>query len=84
MYTLMRENIERTVSSEIDKDRLLAKGFSVIEVKEDAVQEFELGNNDLESMTIEELKAYAEENDIDLGKSTSHAGILEKIRAKLG
>lgn len=30
-------------------------------------------------MTIEELTAFADENSIDLGKSTSHDGILKKI-----
>ena len=31
-------------------------------------------------MGIEELKAYAEEKGIDIGKATSQAGILEKIK----
>lgn len=35
----------------------------------------------LSDMTIEDLKAYADEKGIDLGKSTSHSGILEKIKA---
>lgn len=33
----------------------------------------------LSEMDIEELKAYAEEKGIDIGKATSQAGILEKI-----
>lgn len=33
----------------------------------------------LSEMDIEELKAYAEEKEIDIGKATSQAGILEKI-----
>lgn len=33
----------------------------------------------LSEMDIEELKAYAEEKKIDIGKATSAAGILEKI-----
>lgn len=36
--------------------------------------------SDLEKMTVEELKAYAEEHGIDLGRSTSHEGILKKIQ----
>lgn len=35
--------------------------------------------SDLENMTVEELKAYAEENGIDIGQSTSQKGILKKI-----
>ncbi len=33
----------------------------------------------LEEMTAEELKAYAEEHGIDIGKATSQDGILKKI-----
>lgn len=35
----------------------------------------------LSEMDIEELRAYAEKNNIDIGKSTSTSGILEKIQA---
>lgn len=34
---------------------------------------------DFDEFTVEELKAYAELNGIDIGKSTSHEGILKKI-----
>lgn len=34
----------------------------------------------LDDMEVEELKEYAEKNNIDIGKSTSKAGILEKIK----
>lgn len=34
----------------------------------------------LEKMTVDELKAYAEENGINLGKSSSQDGILKKIQ----
>nr|DAL93854.1 MAG TPA: HeH/LEM domain [Caudoviricetes sp.] len=37
------------------------------------------GEKQLSEMDIEELKAYAEEKGIDIGKATSAAGILEKI-----
>lgn len=33
----------------------------------------------LEEMTVDELKAYAEEKGIDIGQSTSQKGILKKI-----
>ena len=35
----------------------------------------------LKDMTVDELKEYAEKHNIDVGKSTSHNGILEKIKA---
>ncbi|MFR2889220.1 MAG: hypothetical protein ACLTDM_13605 [Clostridium butyricum] len=34
----------------------------------------------LDQMEVEELKAYAEERGIDIGKATSQSGILEKIK----
>ena len=40
----------------------------------------EEGEKQLSEMGIEELKAYAEEKGIDIGKATSQAGILEKIK----
>lgn len=35
------------------------------------------------SMSVDELKAYAETNGIDIGNATSKDGILKKIRASL-
>lgn len=49
-----------------------SKGYKVEETKVD-------DTFDLENMDIDELKAYAEENGIDIGKATSQKGILEKI-----
>ena len=37
----------------------------------------------LGEMDVEQLKAYAAENNIDLGQSSSQDGILKKIRAAL-
>ena len=35
----------------------------------------------LSEMNADELKAYAEKNNIDIGKATSKSGILEKIQS---
>ena len=40
-----------------------------------------LAGDGLGEMTVEELKAYAAEHNIDIGQSTSQEGILKKIRA---
>ena len=37
-------------------------------------------DDELSGMTVEELKAYAETHNIDLGQATSQDGILKKIR----
>lgn len=83
MYTLIRENVERVVTCEADRDNLIMDGFSLLDVKE-ATQDPQDHSVALEDMTVEELRAYAQENGIDLGKSTSQSGILEKIKASLG
>lgn len=54
-----------------------AKGYKVEETDQDPKGSGEEVN--LEEMTAEELKAYAEENGIDIGKATSQEGILKKI-----
>ena len=35
---------------------------------------------ELSKMTVEELKEYAQEKNINIGKATSQSGILEKIK----
>lgn len=36
--------------------------------------------DNLSGMSVDELKAYAEENGIDIGNATSQSGIIKKIR----
>lgn len=43
--------------------------------------EAKFSGDELSGMTLEELKAYAEAHNIDLGQATSQDGILKKIRA---
>lgn len=38
------------------------------------------GTSELANLSVEELKAYAEEKGIDIGQSTSQKGILKKIQ----
>ena len=47
-------------------------GYEVEKVETEESSEFD-------NMTIDELKAYAEEKKIDIGQSTSQKGILKKI-----
>jgi len=42
------------------------------------------GPESFEEMTLEEVKQFADENGIDIGKATTKAGIIEKIKAVLG
>ena len=45
------------------------------------VVEEEKKEKSIEEMSVEELVVYAEKNNIDIGKATSQAGIIEKIKA---
>lgn len=45
------------------------------------VVEEENKEKSIEEMSVEELVVYAEKNNIDIGKATSQAGIIEKIKA---
>lgn len=81
MYRLKKCNIERVVLCEAARDDLLSKGFELVEIQEESTinKNIETSKN-LEEMTIEELKDYAKEKEIDIGKATSLSGILEKIK----
>jgi hypothetical protein len=73
LYKLQRLNQIKFVQEEKDKDKLIAKGFKVVEEpkkKEKTVDE----------MTIDELKAYAEANKINLGEAKLKAEILAVIK----
>lgn len=54
-------------------DWFKSKGYTVEE------SEVESEKTGFEEKTVDELKAYAEENGIDIGQSTSQKGILKKI-----
>lgn len=58
-------------------DWFRSKGYEIEEPEDDKEPENDVP--ELGDMTIEELQDYAEEKGIDLGKATSHEGILKKI-----
>lgn len=47
----------------------------------DGLKEAKGNVSELDSMSLEKLKVYAEANGIDLGQATSRDGILKKIKA---
>ena len=57
------------------------KDVRIIEILTDSgyVGEKCVDGTPFDNMSVEELKAYAEENGIDIGQSTSQKGILKKI-----
>ena len=75
-------NGEGNTNNSVLIDWFRKHGYEVIE---DVAEELKVPQQDdevkkqLSEMDIEELKAYAEEKGIDIGKATSASGILEKI-----
>lgn len=48
-------------------------------IGEVAVKQSDTQDNPFEGMSIDELKAYAEQRQIDIGKATTEEGIIKKI-----
>ncbi|MEA5084360.1 MAG: hypothetical protein VB018_09420 [Lachnospiraceae bacterium] len=78
MYQLKKFNVIKIAGNEAKKEEYLSQGYELIEEKEEGS-----GEKSLEEMTLEELTAYAKENNIDIGNSTSAKGILKKITEAL-
>lgn len=70
MFRLKKDNIEKIVITEDIRDVLISQGFEVVQLQ----------TKPLEEMNIDELKYYAEEKGIDIGKASSINGIMDKIK----
>ena len=64
-----------TAFQRMRREKTLEKALNE-KVKESADE----NTSELASLSLEELKAYAEEKGIDIGQSTSQKGILKKIQ----
>lgn len=69
---LAEEVKEKEIQEDIDNTDFIFED-------DDNLNEDECSEKPLTEMTLEELIEYAETNEIDTGKATSQAGILEKI-----
>lgn len=64
-----------TAFQRMRREKTLEKALNE-KVKESADE----NTSELANLSVEELKAYAEEKGIDIGQSTSQKGILKKIQ----
>ena len=64
-----------TAFQRMRREKTLEKALNE-KVKESA----DKNTSELANLSVEELKAYAEEKGIDIGQSTSQKGILKKIQ----
>lgn len=77
MFTLKNKygNIVKTVETEREKQNLKALGYEVVSATTEETE----GIN-LDKLKVDELKAFAEKNGIDLAGCANKAEILEKIK----
>lgn len=80
-YILKKNNIERIVADEKMKQNLISQGFLL--VQDNTKKDDGKSDDPLYKMSVEELKAYAEEKGIDIGSSSSQSGIIKKIKSAI-
>lgn len=71
MFELKRLNVHRIVESQEEAAKLKAQGFELVTDK--AVPDFS-------GMKVDELRAYAEGRDIDLGDAAKKDDIIAKLK----
>lgn len=81
MIRLIKDNVERIVSSEEDVNRLIAKGFERMEaIKQGAPdRKKEEPKADLNSLTVKELREMAKEKGIDAASSLNKEDLLKVL-----
>lgn len=86
MIRLRMLNVEYVVESREYAEELIAEGFEIVEGGLDDLSVSSEGKSadfvDWNKMTVKELKAYAEENNIDLGSADTKAEIIAAIEGE--
>jgi hypothetical protein len=79
---LIRNNVERVVEDDAVAKKLQAEGYKLLDdLKEpDTLQDSEMSINTLESMTVEELKAFAKEKGIKGCSGLPKSDLLEILK----
>ncbi len=81
MIRLIKDNVERVVSSEEDANRLMAKGFKRMEAIKQSVPEDkkEEPKADLNNLSVKELREMAKEKGIDAASSLNKEDLLKVL-----
>lgn len=80
MFKLRYLNVERIVESEHDRDRLIKEGYKlVVEEKEDSSREV---SNELDSLTVEQLKEIATSKGIEFNSKIKKNELIEMIEER--
>lgn len=75
MFRLTRLNIERVVANEHDKDKLIKQGYKL--VIEEPIKE---NTDDLNKLTVDQLKELAEEKGIEIPSKAKKDEIIEMLK----
>lgn len=76
MYTLQKLNVVKIVDTELKKDELISKGFTLVQAQEKASS----NEKPLNKMNLEELKEYTALKEIDITGLTKKDEIMAKIK----
>lgn len=74
MFKLRYLNIERVVETEYDRDKLIKEGYELVEEKE--------VSNDLDSLTVDQLKEIAAEKGIEFNSKIKKNELIEMIEER--
>lgn len=79
MIRLIKDNVERVVSSEEDANRLIAKGFKRMKAIEQSAPEEkkEESKADLNGLSVKELRELAKKKGIDAAASLNKEDLLK-------
>lgn len=83
MYKMKKDGVVRIVATEAEKKRWEALGYKTVEEAAGVSDGGQNAEDPLKNASVEELKAFAFKNSIDIGNSTSQNGIYKKIRDAL-
>lgn len=79
MFKLRCLNVERIVDSEYDRDRFMKEGYELVEEKEEISKEC---SNELDNLTVEELKEIATSKGIEFNSKVKKNELIEMIEER--
>jgi hypothetical protein len=83
MYKLKKGGVIRIAATEAEAKRWKGLGYEIVRDESATVEPSGIEADPLKLLSAEDLRAFAVENGVDIGNSTSQTGIYKKIRDKI-